>query len=120
MIYGLIDDALMVEKFKSTFNNTRLELKKINGYLIYSWLSQTNDFRIYWNGDFQVGYVSLDGKTFSKSKEKELKKKLMSLIGTEIDNIGEQGNQWLWFDIPNSNFSSLDDVIKYLGILLNN
>lgn len=115
-----IVDALMVEKFKSTFNNLRLELKKINGYLIYSWLSQTNDFRIYWDGDFQVGYVSLDGKTFSKSKEKELKKKLMSLIGTEIDNIGEQGNQWLWFDIPNSNFSSLDDVIKYLGILLNN
>ena len=107
--------ALMTIKFQKNHPDKTLELNKINGSKVYSWLSLNKDYRIYWDGCFQIGYVSLENKTFSKTKEKILEDKLSKLIGKRMIN---HNNQWVWYDIPDNNFTSMDEVLKILDLLL--
>ena len=109
---------LLLDKFHSRFPTRALESEKLHGYTMYTWMHPSYEYKIYWYNSFQIGYTSLENKTFTKSKEKELKNKLANLIGKE--KIETQYSLWICYDVPKNEFSSLDEVINLLGILLSN
>ncbi len=104
---------ILLDRFHKTFPSRSTILQKINGYEEYFWKHYSNEFNIYWNGAFQIGYTTLEGKSFTKKQQNELVQMLVEILQISEDCIS-QNNHWIYYDIPNDLFSSLNNVIDYL------
>ena len=113
------DDALrelLQLKFKEKFPSKVLpSIRRINGADAYFWESKDKNCFIYWLGNSELGFSSLEGEKLSETRQDELFKIIHQIQNRE----GEiKTETWVYCWIKDSS-SLIDDVMNVLEVLFN-
>ncbi len=113
------DDALrelLQVKFKEKFPRKVLpSIRRVNGADAYFWESKDKNCFIYWLGNSELGFSSLEGEKLSETRQDELFKIIHQIQNREGENKTEI---WVYCWIKDSS-SLINDVMNALEILFN-
>lgn len=86
----------LIKNYVLSKSKIKFQEKKIHDYSLF--IIKKEDYYIYWDGAFEVGYASSEKKTFSKPQQNSLEKKLST-----INNIGkiQKNENWVWTSVTN-------------------
>ena len=86
----------LIKNYVLSKSKINFQEKKIHDYSLFT--IKKEDYYVYWDGAFEVGYASSEKKTFSKSQQNSLEKKLST-----INNIGkiQKNENWVWTSVTN-------------------
>ena len=86
----------LIKNYVLSKSKINFQEKKIHDYSLFT--IKKEDYYIYWDGAFEVGYASSEKKTFSKPQQNSLEKKLST-----INNIGkiQKNENWVWTSVTN-------------------
>ena len=86
----------LIKNYVLSKSKIKFQEKKIHDYSLFT--IKKEDYYVYWDGAFEVGYASSEKKTFSKPQQNSLEKKLST-----INNIGkiQKNENWVWTSVTN-------------------
>ena len=86
----------LIKNYVLSKSKINFQEKKIHDYSLFT--IKKEDYYVYWDGAFEVGYASSEKKTFSKPQQNSLEKKLST-----INNIGkiQKNENWVWTSVTN-------------------
>ena len=100
----------LIQRYVSENSNLKFDKKEIiHGCSEYLWKKE--NYCVYWDGEFEVGFCSFEDQKFTKEQQDFLEKKL------SLDNIKkiQKNDNWVWSTVTNnSNSYILKNLIKIL------
>ena len=86
----------LIKNYVLSKSEIKFQEKEIHDYSLFT--IKKEDYYVYWDGAFEVGYASSEKKTFSKPQQNSLEKKLST-----INNIGkiQKNKNWVWTSVTN-------------------
>lgn len=86
----------LIKNYVLSKSKIKFQEKEVHDCSVFT--IKKEDYYVYWDGAFDVGYASSEKKTFSKTQQNSLEKKLST-----INNIGkiQKNENWVWTSVTN-------------------